>query len=77
MTSLAMLGSLMMADGKMIIMSEKGDLVTADASPEAYQEISRVKLLDKTCWVVPVLANGQIYCRNNLGEMVCVDVSGN
>ena len=69
-------GALMIADCKLVIQSERGDLVIADASPAAYKEIARTKVLGDRCWVVPVLANGRIYCKNNLGAMVCVDVAG-
>ncbi|MCX6997518.1 MAG: PQQ-binding-like beta-propeller repeat protein [Kiritimatiellaeota bacterium] len=69
-------GSLMLAGGKLVIQSEKGDLVIADAAPGAYRELARAKVLGGRCWVVPVLANGRVYCKNNNGELVCLDVSG-
>jgi outer membrane protein assembly factor BamB len=67
-------GSLMIADGKMIIMGERGELVIAEAVPEEFREISRAEVLKDRCWVVPVLSHGQIYCRNNMGELVAIDV---
>ncbi|MDD5261317.1 MAG: PQQ-like beta-propeller repeat protein [Methylacidiphilales bacterium] len=69
-------GSLMLADGKLIIQSENGDLVIASAAPDAFKELARAKVLDQRCWVVPVLANGHIYCKNNVGDLVALDVSG-
>ncbi len=68
--------SLMLADGKFIILAEKGDLITAEPSPAAFKELARAKVLGGKCWCVPVLANGRIYCKNNSGDLVCVDVSG-
>lgn len=68
--------SLMIADGKLIIMTEKGDLVIAEASPESYKEIARAKVLSGLCWTVPVLSNGKIYCRSHEGDLVCLDVKG-
>ena len=68
-------GSLMASDGKLIIMSEKGKLVVAEASPEAYKELAGAPVLNERSWVVPVLANGRIYCRDNKGNVVCLDVS--
>ncbi|MBD3183637.1 PQQ-binding-like beta-propeller repeat protein [Candidatus Poribacteria bacterium] len=68
-------GSLMIADGKLIIMSDKGKLAIAEASPEAFKELSSAKVLSGLCWTVPVLANGKIYCRNHDdGELVCLNV---
>jgi len=69
-------GALMMADGKLIVLSEAGELLVADASPTGFKPISRAQILGKTCWAAPVLANGKIYARNGSGAMVCVDVSG-
>ena len=68
-------GSLMLADSKLLILSDDGNLVLAAASPDGYQELARAKVLDATCWTVPVLAQGRIYCRNDQGQMVCIDVS--
>ena len=69
-------GSLMLADGKLIILSEDGRLVTAEASPDGFKEISSAQILTYKCWTVPVLANGRIYARNTAGRLVCVDVGG-
>ena len=70
-------GSLMLADGKLIILSERGKLVIADASPDGYNELASAQILSGKCWTYPVLANGRIYARNADGKLVCVDVSGN
>ena len=68
------LGSLMAADGKLIILSERGELVIAAASPDAFQPLARAQVLGGKCWTVPVLANGRIYCRNAQGTLICLDV---
>ena len=69
-------GSLMLADGKLIILGERGRLVIAEASPDGFKELASKQILRGKCWTVPVLANGRIYARNADGHMVCVDVSG-
>ncbi|MCX6909742.1 MAG: PQQ-binding-like beta-propeller repeat protein, partial [Verrucomicrobia bacterium] len=69
-------GSLMIAGGKLVIQGEKGDLAVAEPSPAAYKQLARAKVLGGRCWVVPVIANGRVYCKNNLGDLVCMDVSG-
>ncbi len=70
-------GSLMMsADGRLIIMSEMGELVIAQAGPQKFDVVARAPILPKSkCWTAPVLANGRIYARNAAGDFVCVDVS--
>jgi outer membrane protein assembly factor BamB len=69
-------GSLMLADGKLIILSESGTLVIALASPEGFTELASAQILTDKCWTMPVLANGRIYARNANGQLVCIDVSG-
>jgi outer membrane protein assembly factor BamB len=71
-------GALMMTtDGRMIIMSDKGELAIAKADPSGFKPIARAQILPKgKCWTVPVLANGKIYARNAKGDVVCIDVGG-
>jgi outer membrane protein assembly factor BamB len=69
-------GSLMLADGKLIILGERGKLVIAEASPGGFNKLASAQILRGKCWTVPVLANGRIYARNADGHLVCVDVSG-
>ncbi|MBN1417928.1 MAG: PQQ-binding-like beta-propeller repeat protein [Planctomycetes bacterium] len=70
-------GSLMIADGKIIAMLDGGDLLIAEASPDGYEELARAKVLSGQCWTHPVLCGGRIYCRSNKGsELVCLDVGG-
>ena len=66
--------SLMAADGKLIIMTAKGELIIAKASAAKFETISRTPLLTGRCWSVPVLANGRVYVRNAAGEVVCASV---
>jgi len=70
------LGSVMAADGKLIIMGERGELIVAEASADAFKPVARAQVLGGKCWTVPVLANGRIYCRNAQGDLVCLDVRG-
>jgi outer membrane protein assembly factor BamB len=67
-------GAVMAADGKLIVLSDAGELLVAKASPEGFTPSARARVLDGKCWTVPVLANGRIYCRDAAGDLVCVDV---
>lgn len=69
-------GSLMLANGKLIVLSEKGELMVAPVSPDGFKPTARANVLGGRCWTSPVLANGRIYCRNAVGDVVCVDVRG-
>jgi outer membrane protein assembly factor BamB len=66
-------GSLLIADKKLIVLSEDGHLVIAEAKPDAYQELQRARILKGLCWTVPVLCKGKIYARCAEGDLVCVD----
>jgi outer membrane protein assembly factor BamB len=68
-------GTVMLAGGKLIALSDKGKLMIAEASPSGYTELAAAQILEGKCWTVPVLANGRIYARNADGELVCIDVS--
>jgi outer membrane protein assembly factor BamB len=68
------LGTVTAAANKLIILSEKGELVIADANPNAFAPISRAQILGGKCWTIPVLANGLLYARNWKGDLVCVDL---
>jgi outer membrane protein assembly factor BamB len=69
-------GSLMVADGKLVALSERGELIIAEPTPAEFKPVSRAKVLTGKCWTTPVLSNGHIYCRNAVGDVVCLDVSG-
>ena len=60
---------------KLLIISNQGELIIADANADAYTEISRAQVTGPKCWTTPVLANGRIYCRNSRGDLTCLDVS--
>ena len=68
-------GALSAADGKLIVMTDEGELIIAQANPKEYVELSRTKVIDtgKVFWTMPVLANGRIFCRGSQGTLVCRD----
>jgi len=68
-------GSLMIADGRLIVLSDKGKLVVAPASPAAFKPIRSGQILSGKCWTVPVLSGARLYARNAAGELVCVDMT--
>ncbi|HEY9170822.1 MAG TPA: PQQ-binding-like beta-propeller repeat protein [Verrucomicrobiae bacterium] len=69
-------GSLMLADGKLIGLGERGELLIAEATPTEFKPLARAQVIGGKCWTAPVLSNGRIYCRNAAGDVVCLDVSG-
>jgi outer membrane protein assembly factor BamB len=67
-------GSLLAADGKLIIYGERATLALAAASPLKYQELARAQVLDGKTWTVPTLSSGRLFVRNEQ-EMVCLKVT--
>ena len=58
----------------LLILSEAGELILAEASPESYQEAVRAGVLNGKCWTAPSLAYGRVYCRDADGHVVCADL---
>ena len=69
-------GSLILAGDKLVIVTEAGDLVVAAASGAGYTELARKKVLSGRCWVQPALSGGKVFCKNNSGELVALDLGG-
>jgi outer membrane protein assembly factor BamB len=67
-------GTMVLAEGRLIVMTERGELLLVQATPEAYQELSRATVLN----AVPVraqiaLSGGRLYARDER-KCVCFDV---
>ena len=68
-------GTVILADGHLIILSDRGKLGLAEATPAGYMEKASAKVLNGLCWTAPTLAGGKLYVRNE-EEMVCLDMTG-
>lgn len=66
-------GSLILAGGKLVLLSETGKLVVAEATGSGFKPLAQAQILDGRCWTTPVLAGGLIFARNAAGEVVCLD----
>ena len=67
-------GSLILAGDKLIVLSEKGELLLGEASPAEFKPLARARVLSGVCWTPPALANGRLYVRNARGELRCLEV---
>jgi outer membrane protein assembly factor BamB len=67
-------GGIVIADGKIIALSAKGELMIAPVSTDGFKPIAHAQVLGGLCWTAPVLANGLVYCRNSHGDIVAVDL---
>ena len=57
-------GNLVLIDGHLVILARTGEVVIAEATPEAYREVSRVQALDRGYYTRPSFARGKVYVRN-------------
>jgi outer membrane protein assembly factor BamB len=67
-------GSLIRAGDKLFVLTEKGELVIADASPAGFKAQLRTSVLNKRCWVQPALSAGRLFVKDNDGNLVCLDL---
>ncbi len=67
-------GSLILAGDRLIVLSDKGELLMAEASPDDFKPLARAKVLSGLCWTPPTLANGRLYVRNARGEVRCLEL---
>jgi outer membrane protein assembly factor BamB len=68
--------STIVAGDKLVIQTREGDVILAEASAAAYKELGRVRAVAGRCWTLPALADGRLYCRNNKGDLVGLQVNG-
>lgn len=69
-------GTLLVADGHLVILSENGKVVLAEANPEGYREKASFKFSGPRCWTLPVIADGRLYIRDE-EKIVCYDLRKN
>ncbi len=70
---------LISVNGKLILTTDDGSLVVAEASPKGYKELARAKVMDggyAQCWICPVLCDGKLYTRRHWGNLLCLDLKG-
>lgn len=68
-------GSLIFADGHLLILTDRGRLLQIEASPDGYLEKGSVQALEGKSWTAPTLSRGRVYLRNHT-EMVSYDLNG-
>lgn len=57
-------GSLILADGHLVVLSERGKLLLVEANPAGYREKGSTQVLSGRCWTAPTVADGRLYLRN-------------
>lgn len=66
-------GSVTLAGDRLLLMRESGELVLADATPDAYRPLASGRVLSGTVRALPAIAGGYLYVRND-DTLVCIDL---
>jgi outer membrane protein assembly factor BamB len=66
-------GTVTLAGDRLVILRERGELVVAPASPEAFRPLARAQILSGTVRAYPALSDGFLYARNE-NTLICVDL---
>jgi len=65
-------GNLLGIGNKMIMLSEKGELIWGELGEAAFEETHRQKILEGLCWSKPVLLGNLLYARSAQGAVLCL-----
>jgi outer membrane protein assembly factor BamB len=66
-------GTLMIASDKLLILTERGELILAYASAEKFSVLSRAQIIGSDVRAHPALANG-LFCARDKNTLVCIDL---
>jgi len=66
-------GNCILVGNKLVVLSDTGEVVLTDASPEKYNELGRIKAVQGKCWSTPAYSDGRIYVRST-EEAACLVV---
>lgn len=64
-------GQLILADGVLIVLTERGEAVLVRAEPGAHEEIAKAQVIEGKTWNPPAMQDGYLLVRN-ASEMACL-----
>jgi outer membrane protein assembly factor BamB len=67
-------GQIILVGDKIVVLSESGELVLVEASPEAFKELASMQALDGVTWNNPALSGSTLLVRN-AEEMACFELA--
>jgi outer membrane protein assembly factor BamB len=67
-------GQVLLAGDHLIVLTEDGDVVLVNATPERHEELARFPAIEGKTWNHPVIAGGKLLVRN-VQEMAAFDIA--
>ena len=67
-------GQLLLADGHLVVLTERGEVVLVRATPDGHDELARFTAIRGKTWNTPTIADGRLFVRNTT-EMAAFDIS--
>jgi len=65
--------NVLLAGDSLLVLTEKGELIRAEAKPDGYRELARAQILGLGTRAYPALANGRFYARDKR-QLVCIEL---
>ncbi len=64
--------NIIVADGKLVLFNDEGEVILARVNPEQYEELARTRVFqDEVCWSAAALCNGRLFLRTQT-QAVCL-----
>jgi outer membrane protein assembly factor BamB len=67
-------GTVLIADGRLLVLTERGELILAPATPEGFDPTARAEVFDTEVRAYPALADGRLYARDE-NVLRCFDLN--
>ena len=68
-------GNVILVNDQILALTDYGELVVVERTPDAYKELARAKVLTGKCWSTPAFSDGRIYVRSTK-EGACLEAAG-
>ena len=57
--------TVVITDGKLLMLNDRGEFIMARATPEKYEELARAEIFPgEVCWTAPMICDGRVYLRS-------------